>query len=39
MILVELTMSNLPGPTTPTGLQTINGVIYNLADYRALNRD
>ena len=39
MILVGLTMSNLPGPTTPTGLQTIDGVVYNFADYRALNRD
>jgi len=32
-------MGNLPGPTTPTGLQTIDGVIYNFADYRSLNRD
>ncbi|MHA2423547.1 MAG: linalool dehydratase/isomerase domain-containing protein [Candidatus Thorarchaeota archaeon] len=39
MIFVGLTMSNLPGPATPTGLQTIDGVVYNFADYRALNRD
>ena len=39
MIFVGLTMSNLPGPVTPTGLQTIDGVVYNFADYRSLNRD
>ncbi len=39
IIFVGLTMSNFPGPVTPTGLQTIDGVVYNFADYRSLNRD
>ena len=36
IVLAGMSFGNLPGPTTPTGVQTVNGETFNFADYRAL---
>ncbi|MHA1926028.1 MAG: hypothetical protein ACXABV_15450 [Candidatus Thorarchaeota archaeon] len=36
IILAGMSFGNLPGPMTPTGVQTVNGETFNFADYRAL---
>lgn len=37
IILGSLTFSNLPGAESQKGIQTINGVTFNFADYPSLN--
>ncbi|RDE11012.1 MAG: hypothetical protein C4K49_12405, partial [Candidatus Thorarchaeota archaeon] len=39
VIIGGLTFSNLPGPATPTSVQTVNGVTYNFADYNSLTHE
>jgi hypothetical protein len=34
-----MTFGNLPSPITNTGIQTINGITFNFADYRTLNKE
>lgn len=39
IVLTGMTFGNLPGPATQTGVQVVNGVVYNFADYPALNHE
>ncbi|MFW9979366.1 MAG: hypothetical protein ACFFEJ_14875 [Candidatus Thorarchaeota archaeon] len=39
IILAGLTFGNLPGPTTPTGIQVIDGITYNFDQYRSVNHE
>ena len=39
VIFAGLTVGNLPTPAAPTAIQSIDGVVYNFADYPALNHD
>jgi hypothetical protein len=34
-----LTFGNLPGPTAPSGIQTVDGVVYNFAEYNSLDHE
>lgn len=34
-----MTFANLPGPATSTSVQTINGTVYNFADYNTLTHE
>lgn len=39
IIFAGMTFGNLPGPSASTSIQTINGVTFNFADYRTLNKE
>jgi len=39
VVIGGMTFGNLPGPATPMGVQTINSVTYNFADYRSLTQE
>jgi IS4 transposase len=39
IILGSVTFNNLPGPTTASGTQTVNGELFNFTDYRALTHE
>jgi len=39
VVFSGMTIVNLPGPTTNLGIQTVNGITFNFADYRSLTRD
>jgi hypothetical protein len=39
IIFAGMTFGNLPGPSATTSIQTINGVTFNFADYRTLNKE
>ena len=39
IILAGMTIGNLPGPVTPTGIQVVDGEIFNFAEYSALNKE
>ncbi len=39
IILGGLSFGNLPGPVTPTGIQVIDGVTYNFAEYPSMNHE
>ncbi|MHA1925096.1 MAG: hypothetical protein ACW974_04205, partial [Candidatus Thorarchaeota archaeon] len=39
IIFAGMTFGNLPGPSTTTRIQTINGVTFNFADYKALTHE
>ncbi|NHJ12245.1 MAG: hypothetical protein EAX95_01140 [Candidatus Thorarchaeota archaeon] len=39
IIFAGMTFGNLPGPATTIGVQTINGITFNFADYQSLNRE
>jgi hypothetical protein len=39
LVLTGMTFGNLQGSPTQTGVQVVNGVVYNFADYPALNHE
>ena len=39
LVFIGLTFSNIPGPGVSTSVQTIDGVIFDFADYTALNKE
>jgi hypothetical protein len=39
VVIAGMTFANLPGPTTPTTVQTIDGVTYNFNDYKSMNHE
>ncbi|MGV9103956.1 MAG: hypothetical protein ACOC3C_07575, partial [Candidatus Thorarchaeota archaeon] len=39
VVIAGMTFANLPGPTTPTTVQTIDGVAYNFNDYKSMNHE
>jgi hypothetical protein len=39
ILIVGMTFSNLPGPATSMGVQVVNGVTFNFADYQSVDHE